>query len=137
MPARGRPLSAGSWCRRAFSIVPAQLPLPGCTTSPAGLSITSTSASSWTMSSAIASARNASSSGRASSVTSMRSPPRSLCRGRAHSPSTSTAPCSTSLASRVRDSFGSRRARAWSRRNPASAGPALSVSRGEATCPEV
>ena len=33
--------AAGAWCSSAFSSVPSRLPLPGCTTSPAGLSTTS------------------------------------------------------------------------------------------------
>ena len=61
MPARGTPASCGAWCSSALSSVPSQLPLPGCTTSPAGLSITSSASSSSTIDSAIASGRNASS----------------------------------------------------------------------------
>ena len=122
MPARGSPLSAGAWCSSAFSSVPAQLPLPGCTTRPAGLSITSTSSSSCTTSSAIASARNAVSSGRGQQRHLDPLAAAQLVAGPRRSPSTSTAPSSTSLARRLRDSFGSSRASAWSRRSPASAG---------------
>ena len=45
-----------AWCSRALSSVPSQLPLPGCTTRPAGLLSTSSAASSYTMSSAMSSA---------------------------------------------------------------------------------
>ena len=43
MPARGSVASDGSRCSRALTRVPVGLPAPGCTTSPAGLSMTMTS----------------------------------------------------------------------------------------------
>ena len=104
-----------------------------CTTSPAGLAITRISSSSWITSSAMSSARKAASSGRGVSVTSSRSPPRRRSRGRAGSPSTRTAPSSTSRASRVRDSPGSSRASAWSSRSPASEPSTESAIRGGAS----
>ena len=60
MPGRSRPPIPDSvppqWCRSAFTSVPSGAPGAGCTTSPAGLSMTMRSASSYTMSSGIASA---------------------------------------------------------------------------------
>ena len=49
MPARGSAASAGAWCSSAFSSVPSRLPLPGCTTRPAGLSSTMSASSSCTI----------------------------------------------------------------------------------------
>ena len=46
MPARGTAASCGAWWSSAFCSVPARLPAPGCTTSPAGLSITISASSS-------------------------------------------------------------------------------------------
>ena len=43
---RGSRASAGAWCNRPLSRVPLQLPAAGCTTRPAGLSSTSSAASS-------------------------------------------------------------------------------------------
>ncbi len=106
MPARGSSPVAGAWCSSAFSMVPAQLPLPGCTTSPAGLSITSTSSSSCTTASAMASGRKAVSTGREASATSTASPLLTLRREAAAAPSTVTWPSSISRASRLRDSPG-------------------------------
>ncbi len=72
MPARGSAASAGAWCSSAFSSVPSQLPLPGCTTSPAGLSSTRIAASSCAIDSAMASGANGVACGSAPSVTAMR-----------------------------------------------------------------
>ena len=49
MPARGTCASFGSRCSSAFCRVPAALPAPGCTTSPAGLLSTKMWRSWWTI----------------------------------------------------------------------------------------
>ena len=78
MPARGTPASAGQCASSPFISVRSGTPAPGCTTRPAGLSITMRSASSKTMSSGIVCARGAA-SGAAGGASSMCSPPRTAC----------------------------------------------------------
>ena len=54
-PARGSTASSGYRCSSAFCSVPERLPAPGWTTSPTGLSMTSSASSAWTMASGIGS----------------------------------------------------------------------------------
>src|SRR6266702_5251896 len=105
MPARS--LQCAS---RALTKVPLVLPAPGCTTIPAALLITIRSPSSYSTSSAIASASGCAGNGGGMS-TSICSPPFSFSEVRTCLPSTSTLPVSTSLWTMARDSPSSSRLR--------------------------
>src|SRR5690606_36258113 len=118
MPARGSAASAGSRCSSAFTRVPDGLPAPGCTTSPAGLSITRTSASSCRIDSGMSSGSARTwSSGSACRVTA--SPPCTGSRGRARAPSSKASPDLIQAASRERENSGNSSARTASKRRPA------------------
>jgi hypothetical protein len=85
-------------CSSALSRVPLQLPLPGCTTRPAGLSRTIRQSSSYTTCRGISSGADASARSSGASATSMVSPAQSLlprlrappCRRRSPGPRVST-----------------------------------------------
>ena len=129
-PARGSAASFGSSPSKAFCKVCRGFPAPGCTTRPAGLSMTSTSRSSWTRRSAMASGNTwgcAASSG--GICTRTRDPASTISRGLQAARSTLTAPASIQPLIRVRECSGISRASALSSRCPAnSAGTCKSIT---------
>jgi hypothetical protein len=80
MPARGTASMPGTWWSSAFISVPLQLPLPGWTTSPAGLLMTSSVSSSKTTSSGMSSGCSAAGA-HLQARTSSTSPPSTLRLG--------------------------------------------------------
>ncbi len=119
-PARGTDASAGSRNSSALTRVPVGLPAPGWTTSPAGLSITKTCSSSYSTDSGMSSGRAlVSVSSVAFRVAS--SPPRTGSRGRAGTPSSSTAPDLIHSLRRERENSGNSSASTASKRRPAAA----------------
>ena len=132
-PPSGRscPCRAGARCPRAAawrapardaavrsSSVPSRLPLPGCTTRPAGLSSTTRSASSCTTASAMSSGRCVASATAGPSCTSSASPPCSRCRA-----STTTRPFTRTWPLRSTSSSGCANAARTSARAPGRAAP--------------
>ena len=107
---------------RALSKVPFQLPLPGCTTRPAGLSMTSTDSSSCTTLTAMACAAGGASRGSAGMVRSTDSPPQTLTSGCTARVSSRIRPSLSQAAMRLRECSGNKRANAWSIRRPAHSG---------------
>ena len=109
----------GAWRSRALSSVPCQLPLPGCTTSPAGLLMTSRSRP-RTRCRAECPPRGARAfRDPARGTTSISSPPRTFCRGCTARPSSVARPAFIHSASRLREYSGNNCASAWSNRRPA------------------
>src|SRR5262245_48747078 len=132
---RGLPTSAmvGAWARTAAARVPRAWPAPGCTTSPAGLSITMTSSSSNTIERVIGSGTRVS-EGAGGASTSIRSPPDRRYAALRAAPSTRTWPASMSVCTRAREMAGAFSASQRSRRTPAAAAPTERI-RGAAEAP--
>src|SRR5690606_24058923 len=120
MPARGTAASAGSRNSRALTRVPLWLPAPGCTTRPAGLSMTRTSASSCSTVSGMSSGSARTWVSRVA-VSRISWPPRTDSRGRTVAPSSRTSPDFTQAASREREYSGNSSASTASKRRPAMA----------------
>src|SRR5690606_17372281 len=120
----------GSRYSRPLTRVPVGLPAPGWTTSPAGLSSTNTSLSSYRTWRAMSSgSARVCSSSTACSETS--SPPRTRSRGRAASPSSRTSPDLIQADRREREYSGNSSASTASKRRPAALSGIL-ASRGAA-----
>ncbi len=121
MPARGTARSAGACASSALSSVRSGWPAPGCTTSPAGLSITMSAASSNTTLSGMRCACGAAASGTCGGRSATCSPPVTAWFGARRLPSTVMWPDLSQACSRLREYCGKSRASAWSRRSPPSA----------------
>src|SRR6202789_1780362 len=135
MPARGIEARRGSQPNNAFCSVCRGFPAPGCTTSPTGLSTTSTSGSSCTILSGIASGKTAADAASDSPDmrTCTRDPALTTSLGLQGSLPICTRPASIHPLIRVRECSGSIRASALSRRNPFnSSGICSSMARNSA-----
>ena len=117
--ARSCPCRGGARCRRAArrrapararaarsAACRSRLPAPGCTTRPAGLSMTISAASSCTILSGIFCARGAPASGRRGGVERDRSPPVTGVRGERRAPSTLMCPSRSQSCRRLREYCG-------------------------------
>ncbi len=110
------------WASSALTSVPLSLPAPGCTTSPAGLSMTIRSSSSWTTARSRASGSGSAGRG-GGTVTATRWPPMTLAEGSpAGASSRVTCPSRISACKRLRDRSGHSRASARSSRSLPSPG---------------
>ena len=127
MPARGTPASAGACASSALSSVRSGWPAPGCTTRPAGLSITISCASSCTTLSGMRCACGEASSGTGGGSSTMRSPPATGWLGSALLPSRVIWPDLSHACRRLREYCGNRRASAWSKRMPPSPGGTVAL----------
>ena len=107
MPARGSSATCGTRCSRAFSSVPWRLPLPGWTTRPTGLSITSSTGSSNTTSSGMASGASGVALGSGSISTRTDSPPLTFIRVVPQASSTAILRARIQFWMRLRENSGS------------------------------